>query len=178
MEVHKRIKARKILLWFCYEYCFYSNMLNDDFVIKNILEYLSTFEKSVDFMKYKKLLKYAISNKKNSDTDDELTYIIKFFYDKWSFDDIDLEYLFMLWKNIKNNYEKIKELVNKYTKTFDFDNMDTIDQAIFLLWYAEYIEIWTPKNILLNELIELANRYWDEKSYKLVNWIMHKILSE
>jgi transcription termination factor NusB len=30
---------------------------------------------------------------------------------------------------------------------------------------------------LLNELIELAKRYDDEWSPKLINWIMHKIVN-
>jgi len=35
----------------------------------------------------------------------------------------------------------------------------------------------TPKEILLNELIELAKRYSDEGSPKLINAIFHKIVN-
>jgi transcription termination factor NusB len=40
--------------------------------------------------------------------------------------------------------------------------MDTIDQAIFLLGYIEDKVLQTPKEVLLNEMIELAKRYSDE----------------
>ena len=55
--------------------------------------------------------------------------------------------------------------------------MDVLDRAIFLLWYIEFKELSTPKEVVLNETIEIAKRYWDSSSYKLVNWILHKILS-
>ena len=56
--------------------------------------------------------------------------------------------------------------------------MDVIDQALFLLGYMERKQLQTPKEVLLNELIELAKRYCDEGSPKLINGIMHKIVHE
>ncbi|MBU0626554.1 hypothetical protein KKG31_06005 [Patescibacteria group bacterium] len=55
----------------------------------------------------------------------------------------------------------IKE-VNKLTESFSFEQMDTMDQSLFILGYAERKELKTPKEILINELIELAKRYSDE----------------
>jgi transcription termination factor NusB len=54
--------------------------------------------------------------------------------------------------------------------------MDTIDKALFLLGYAEFKVLWTPKEIIINELVELAKRYADDGAAKLVNAIMHKVL--
>lgn len=37
-----------------------------------------------------------------------------------------------------------------------------MDQSIFLLGYVEWKVLDTPKEVLLNEMIELAKRYSDE----------------
>lgn len=55
-----------------------------------------------------------------------------------------------------------KEMINKYAETFSYEQMDVLDQAIFLLGYTERKVLETPKEILMNEMIELAKRYSDE----------------
>jgi transcription termination factor NusB len=47
--------------------------------------------------------------------------------------------------------------------------MDFIDRAIFLLGYIEYKELGVDKPLVLNEMVELAKRYGDEGSYRLIN---------
>jgi N utilization substance protein B len=49
--------------------------------------------------------------------------------------------------------------------------MDLMDRVIFVLGYAEFILLKTPKEIILNEMVELAKRYGDDKSSKLINGI-------
>jgi len=71
----------------------------------------------------------------------------------------------------------IEKLVNTYVTTFSFDRMDPMDKALFTLGCVEYKEFETPKEVLLNELVELAKRYADPGSSKLINGIMHKILT-
>jgi transcription termination factor NusB len=51
--------------------------------------------------------------------------------------------------------------LNVYTKKLSIDHCDRIDQAIFLLGYVEYQTLKTPKNVLINEMIELSKRYSD-----------------
>jgi transcription termination factor NusB len=55
--------------------------------------------------------------------------------------------------------------------------MDPMDQVLLLLWYIEYKVLWTPKEVIINEMVELAKRYADDWSPKLVNWILHELLS-
>jgi transcription termination factor NusB len=52
--------------------------------------------------------------------------------------------------------------VNKHTQSFTFAEMNTMNQTLFVLGYVERKVLETPKEILLNELIELAKRYDDE----------------
>ena len=74
--------------------------------------------------------------------------------------------------------DKVEKHINKYTTSFTFDQMDLIDQCVFILGYIEYIKLKTPKEILLNEMVELSKRYGDGGSGKLINGIMHNIIEE
>ena len=89
-----------------------------------------------------------------------------------------MKYLFSVGVSLSKYKEELKEKVNKYITTFSYDKMDTMDQALFLLGYVEWKVLDTPKEVLLNELVELGKRYADTGSTKLINGIMHKILSE
>jgi transcription termination factor NusB len=52
-------------------------------------------------------------------------------------------------------YEPIvRDLVNTYTVTFSFDQMDVLDRVIFVLGYAEYKEMESPKEVVINEMVE------------------------
>jgi transcription termination factor NusB len=68
-------------------------------------------------------------------------------------------------------------LVDSYATTFKYIDMDIIDQSLFLLGYVERKTLWTPKEVIINELIELAKRYSDDWSPKLLNGVMHKIIT-
>ncbi|MBQ9553766.1 hypothetical protein IJU97_02095 [bacterium] len=56
--------------------------------------------------------------------------------------------------------------------------MDPIDEVLLLLGYIEYKTIQTPKEVVINEMVELAKRYADEGSPKLVNGILHELFLE
>jgi N utilization substance protein B len=70
----------------------------------------------------------------------------------------------------------MERAVDTYTESFNYQQMDAIDQAIFLLWYTEWKVLGTPKEILINEMVELAKRYSDSGAPKLVNGIMDKVI--
>ena len=42
----------------------------------------------------------------------------------------------------------------------------------------EYIAHQTPREVLINEMIEIAKRYGDETSPKLINGIGHKMIEQ
>lgn len=102
---------------------------------------------------------------------------VELFFDERSKEDIDFDYLIKVVPATEKLEEEIKTLVNSFTQSFKYDDMDTIDQSLFLLGYAEFKILWTPKEVIINELIELAKRYSDDWSPKLLNGIMHKMLT-
>ena len=84
------------------------------------------------------------------------------FFDQRPVEDIDFDYISKVGLTFTKYIDEVKEKVNQYAQTFEYAQMDPLDQAIFLLGYAERKELETPKEVLLNEMIELAKRYSDE----------------
>ena len=99
------------------------------------------------------------------------------FFDERAVEDIDFDYISKVGVNFTKYMDDIQQQVNRYANTFQYIQMDPLDQAIFLLGYTEWKEMETPKEVLLNEMIELAKRYSDEGAPKLLNGIMHKIIA-
>jgi transcription termination factor NusB len=103
---------------------------------------------------------------------------VKTFFDKWNTDEIDMDYVIKVWSAYEKYLDEAIQTINKHTQSFSFQEMNTMNQSLFILWYIEWKVLDTPKEILLNELIELAKRYDDEWSPKLINGIMHKIVNQ
>ena len=99
------------------------------------------------------------------------------FFDERLTEDIDFDYISKVGIQFTKYIDEILQKVNSYAQTFEYRQMDPLDQAIFLLGYTEWKELDTPKEVLLNEMIELAKRYSDEWAPKLINGIMHKIVN-
>ncbi len=99
------------------------------------------------------------------------------FFDERATEDIDFDYIAQVGIHFTKYMETIQQQVDTYAQTFTFHQMDPMDQAIFLLGYTEWKELETPKEVVLNEMIELAKRYSDEWAPKLLNGIMHKIVN-
>ena len=84
------------------------------------------------------------------------------FFDERLTEDIDFDYISKVGIHFTKYIDEILQKVNSYAQTFEYRQMDPLDQAIFLLGYTERKELDTPKEVLLNEMIELAKRYSDE----------------
>lgn len=170
-----RIHARKILLTYFYEQYFLENagkknlLLEDVEKIQKIVYEADT--KEIDLQQIMNAEYYANS-------DEEIAYIVQYYFKNISHKDIDWSYISRVWSLFRQYENKVREQVNKYTVSFAYDDMDLIDRVLFILWYIEFSIIKTPKEIVLNEMIELAKRYGDEQSPKLLNGIGHKILEK
>ena len=112
------------------------------------------------------------------DFDSEIAYIIEHHFPKFETSDIDFDYLKTLGPKFTEYELIVRDLVNQYATSFGYDSMDLMDRVLFVLWYLEYKVLWADKWIVLNEMIELAKRYWDESSPKLLNAIGHKMMTE
>jgi len=178
VNVTARINARKIVLSYFYEYCFFYKFKNQESAIKEILFIDNIFQSNDEsFQKEKSDFLSKIDIYFKEDYEDRIDYYITKFYDKWPSDTIDFDYIKSMCPYIGKYLPEVIETVDKHSNTFGYNKMDSIDQALFVLWYIEWKEIKTVKEILLNELIELSKRYADDWSSRLINGIMHNVFA-
>lgn len=197
MDIRKRINARKIVLSYFYQHCFFSSLktktlpsdhlaplvnyednqqksssfLDADFL--KILAEKKQLESEWDDIVQAKIATYA----EYSDIEEEFPYILKAFFDQWSEEEVDVAYVLQVGRALPHYEQELIKKVNQYAKSFEYEKMDNSDQALLLLGYCEYQSLGTPKEVIINEMVELAKRYADEGSPKLINGILHQLLS-
>ncbi len=178
MKVWHRINARKVVLSYFYQRCFFHNLWKKDNTIDVVLWTDNIFStQTEEFAQWKKEFMDKVKDELNISNDENLEYFVNIFFDKRPVDEIDMDYVFKVWKAFEKYLPEAIDQINKYTQSFSFEEMNTMNQTLFLLWYVERKVLETPKEVLLNELIELAKRYDDEWSPKLINGIMHKVFN-
>lgn len=62
-----------------------------------------------------------------------MPYYMQNFFDKRDEKDIDVDYVLQMMGNFEKYVDLTRETVNKYAESFHFEEMDIVDQAIFLL---------------------------------------------
>lgn len=147
-------------------------MLTDSLFI----DYIFKTDKEM-YDKEKEKLKNQISDHLQLYTLEDFKNFTDCFFDERPADDIDFDYISKVGIHFTKYTQEIITKVDEYAETFRYAQMDPLDQAIFLLGYTEWKELETPKEVVLNEMIELAKRYSDEWAPKLINGIMHKIVN-
>ncbi len=178
MNIRKRINARKVALSYIYQHCFFWNLLHQKSAIDESLFIDNIFQTQTDkFAKEKEVLLEKIEKYHTTLFEDHVEDFVENFFDEWTKEDIDFDYLLKVVPMTFTLESELKQQVDTYAQTFTYDDMDTIDRSLFLLGYGEWKALQTPKEVIINELIELAKRYSDEWAPKLLNGIMHKIIT-
>lgn len=92
---------------------------------------------------------------------------------------IDLKYSKELAESFNSNKESIDSLINKYAKNWTINRMAKVDLAILRLAICEILYMSEmPTKVSINEAIELAKLYCDDKSPKFINGILGSVVSE
>lgn len=169
MNIGARIRARKQTLSLYYQTLFYrktssslqEGLIDDVFLVDNAYKEISP-EARKDRSEMLQEDDYSRDQKVEQQRDERY--------------DIDGEYIDKMRDLTHERRETVRDQVNAHTATFPFEKMDIMDQALFCLGRNEYHIMQTPREVLFNELVELAKRFGDEGSSKLVNGIMHKVI--
>lgn len=175
MDISHRIHARKVVLSYFYQRYFFLLAAEDDTLIKESLALAHTFPDHEDFHEQHDLLVGLLYDYNHENPDDVLDYLADHVFDKRK-GQLDMEYTVKMMGSFDLYHAAVAELVDTHATTFSFAQMDVIDKALFVLWYAEHKVLNTPKEIIINEVVELAKRYADDGSAKLLNGIMHKMI--
>nr|UWI51238.1 transcription antitermination factor NusB [Clostridioides difficile] len=93
-------------------------------------------------------------------------------------DIIDREYINTVCKALRENHDKIDELINKHAKNWTVDRMPKVDVSILRLSVCEIVYLDTPNKVSINEAVELAKIYCDDKSPKFINGILGSVVDE
>ena len=92
---------------------------------------------------------------------------------------INKDYIKNIFLTIEENNEMINSLINSNAKNWSVDRIAKVDLAILKLAIAEIIAIDDiPQKVSVNEAIELAKIYCDDKSPKFINGILGSVISE
>jgi len=88
---------------------------------------------------------------------------------------IDLEYIKSLLKVVEDNKEDIDSQIEASLTNWKLDRISKVNLSILRIAMAEilYIEE-VPGKVAINEAIELARKYSDEKSISFVNGVLDK----
>ncbi|AFG34475.1 transcription antitermination factor NusB [Fervidobacterium pennivorans DSM 9078] len=79
-------------------------------------------------------------------------------------------------KRIRENRERIDEIISKYLLNWDFGRVSYIDRNILRLGAYELLyEMDVPIEVTLDEMVEIAKKYGSEESGKFVNGVLDKI---
>lgn len=79
---------------------------------------------------------------------------------------------------ILNNKDNIFETANKYLSDWTMERLSKIDQAIISIGIYELLYTDTPEIVCINEAVELAKKYSDEKVRKMINGILDKVYQD
>ena len=89
--------------------------------------------------------------------------------------EIDNKYVRDIVNGVLDNIETIDNVISKYLENWSLDRLGKTDKAILRLSTYEMMYYDTPKVVVINEAVELAKKYSDDKVVKLINAVLDKI---
>lgn len=94
-----------------------------------------------------------------------------------SLNDIDMEYVLRVLNGIEKNKITIDTEIEKYLLNWKINRISKIDITILRICTYEFLyEEDIPKNVSINEAIELAKKYSADKSAAFINGVLGNML--
>ena len=105
-----------------------------------------------------------------------------YLYDKDMTNDSDVElpaFLLNLVMGVEQSKNELDDKLSQYLKEgWTLERLTLIEKNILRLGLFEMTEFDTPQLVAINEAIELSKKFSDEKSSKLINGILSKVVIE
>jgi len=98
----------------------------------------------------------------------------------WVFDaELDMPYFEEILYCIDKNHRWIVFLISKCAPKFKLQDMELSNILPVVIWICEMIFLLEeiPMKVVMNERVTLAKLYWDESSWKMVNWVLYTIMN-
>lgn len=86
------------------------------------------------------------------------------------------EFLVKYAKGIIANNEKIHAELDEKMEGWSFERVGNVEKALLKIAVYEILCEDTPKEIVINEAVELAKKYGDVKTFEFVNGVLAKLV--
>ena len=88
-----------------------------------------------------------------------------------------LEFIKNILTNFASHYTDINDIINSTLKGYTIDRLNKVDLAILVVAIIElkYIKE-NPKEVIVNEAVNLAKKYSTEKSPKFINGVLADVI--
>ena len=92
--------------------------------------------------------------------------------------DIENEFVKEIVYGVTTYKEELKNIANKYLSGWTINRLGTTDQEIILMGIYELLYTKTPPVVVINEEINLAKLYSDDKVKNMINAALDKVYHE
>ena len=89
----------------------------------------------------------------------------------------DVSFAEHLASKMKTHQKAIEKLIRKHAPEWPLEKMDPVERVILTLGICELLDPGkdVPKNVAINESIELAKSYGDDNSGKFINGVLNAV---
>ena len=115
---------------------------------------------------------YQINVYETNKVDYNVDEVIKSVYD------IENEFVKEIVYGVTTYKEELKNIANKYLSGWTINRLGNTDQAIILMGIYELLYTKTPPVVVINEEINLAKLYSDDKVKNMINACLDKVYHE
>ena len=91
---------------------------------------------------------------------------------------IDNDFVKNMVKGIIKEKATLEDVANKHLKDWNISRLGLTDQAILSMGIYELLYTDTPDVVAINEAVELAKKYSDEKVKNMINGVLDKVYHE
>ena len=89
--------------------------------------------------------------------------------------EIENDFVNEMVSGIREKQNEINKIANDNLVDWEIDRLSKVDKAILSMGIYELLYTKTPPVVVINEALELAHKYSDEKVVKMINGALDKI---
>lgn len=90
----------------------------------------------------------------------------------------DLQFIREYLSGIFKNSDKIMETIDNNLSDWSFERIGTVEKALLKSAVFELLFEETPYEVVINEVVELAKLYGEEKTPEFINGVLAKIVNK
>lgn len=108
--------------------------------------------------------------------DEEELYSTLLFKEEFGELNYDSEFYYLLLNGVKDKIEEIDKTITKSAPDWPLKNIAKIDLAVLRLGVFELLYTKeTPRNVVIDEAIELAKKFGNDSSSKFINGVLDNL---